>query len=41
LTVDQVTQLLGCENASGARTLIQSARRKFRQLVERKEFADG
>ena len=40
LTVKEITQMLNCENLTGARTLIQNARRKFRRLVERKEFAD-
>ena len=33
LTVKEITRLLGCTNASGARTLIQNARRKFRRLT--------
>lgn len=37
LTVNEVTRVLGCANATGARTLIQSARRKFRRLAARKE----
>jgi RNA polymerase sigma factor (sigma-70 family) len=36
LTVKEITRLLGCENASGARTLIQNARRKFNRLVSEK-----
>lgn len=38
LTVNEVTRVLGCANATGARTLIQNARRKFRRLAARKEF---
>lgn len=38
LTVNEVTAMLGCENITGARTLIQNARRKFRALVERGGF---
>ncbi len=42
LTVNEVTMMLGCENVTGARTLIQNARRKFRTLVERRGFShDG
>jgi RNA polymerase sigma-70 factor (ECF subfamily) len=33
LTVNEITQTLGCTNATGARTLIQNARRKFRRLT--------
>ncbi len=36
LTVNEITRVLGCENVTGARTLIQNARRKFRRLVDRK-----
>jgi RNA polymerase sigma-70 factor (ECF subfamily) len=32
MTVHEVTQVLGCENITGARTLIQNARRKFRRF---------
>jgi len=38
LTVNEITRILGCANATGARTLIQNARRKFRRLTARKEF---
>ena len=38
LTVREITRVLGCENLTGARTLIQNARRKFRRLVERRGF---
>jgi len=33
LTVNEITLTLGCTNATGARTLIQNARRKFRRLT--------
>jgi len=33
LTVNEITRTLGCTNATGARTLIQNARRKFRRLT--------
>jgi RNA polymerase sigma-70 factor (ECF subfamily) len=33
LTVKEITQVLGCTNASGARTLIQNARRKFQRMT--------
>jgi RNA polymerase sigma-70 factor, ECF subfamily len=36
LTVDEITRMLGCENATGARTLIQNARRKFHRLTARR-----
>lgn len=35
--VKDITNLLGCTNSSGARTLIQNAQRKFKKLIERKE----
>jgi RNA polymerase sigma-70 factor (ECF subfamily) len=38
LTVGEITRVLGCDNLTGARTLIQNARRKFRRLVERRGF---
>jgi RNA polymerase sigma-70 factor (ECF subfamily) len=41
MTVKEITKVLGCENLTGARTLIQNARRKFQRLVARKEFGDG
>jgi RNA polymerase sigma-70 factor (ECF subfamily) len=41
MTVKEITTVLGCENLTGARTLIQNARRKFQRLVARKEFGDG
>lgn len=40
LSVKEISRTLGCDNITGARSLIQNARRKFRRLVERKEFAD-
>ncbi len=40
LTVKEITHTLGCENITGARTLIQNARRKFRQMIEEKGFRD-
>lgn len=33
MTVKEITRTLGCTNATGARTLIQNARRKFRRMV--------
>lgn len=41
LAVKEITKMLGCRNATGARTLIQSARRKFARLVREKGFDDG
>lgn len=41
LTVREITAILGCGNASGARTLIQGARRKFARLVREEGFGDG
>ena len=41
LTVKEITRLLGCENASGARTLIQNARRKFNRLVSERGLGDA
>lgn len=40
LTVKEITRTLGCENLTGARALIQSARRKFRRLIDRKELTN-
>jgi RNA polymerase sigma-70 factor (ECF subfamily) len=40
LTVREITALLQCENVTGARTLIQNARRKFKRLTEEKGFRD-
>jgi len=37
LTVKEITKVLGCNNATGARTLIQNARRKFRRLQKRED----
>ena len=41
LGVKEITRVLGCENATGARTLIQNARRKFRRMTAGKEYPDG
>lgn len=41
LTVKEITRLLGCENATGARALIQNARRKFGRLVSEEGFGDA
>ena len=41
LTVKEITNILGCENATGARTLIQNARRKFSRLLEEKGFGNA
>ncbi len=38
LKVKEITRILRCENITGARTLIQNARRKFSKLVEEKGF---
>jgi RNA polymerase sigma-70 factor (ECF subfamily) len=40
LSVNEVTRILGCRNVTGARTLIQNARRKFRRLTIEKDFCD-
>ncbi len=40
LTVKEITRTLGCENLTGARTLIQNARRKFQRLVRAGEDRD-
>jgi len=37
LTVNEITRTLHCTNATGARTLIQNARRKFRRLARRED----
>jgi len=34
MTVKEITRVLGCENVTGARTLLQGARRKFKKLVD-------
>ncbi len=39
LTVKEITRVLGCENVTGARTLIQNARRKFRSWTKGKGFS--
>lgn len=41
LTVREITRTLGCGNQTGARTLIQNARRKFRRLVRGREDRRG
>lgn len=41
LAVKEITRVLGCENATGARTLIQNAHRKFRRMTAGKEYPDG
>lgn len=41
LTVGEITKTLGCTNATGARTLIQNARRKFRRLVAGEDHRAG
>ncbi len=41
LTVKEITRTLGCENQTGARTLIQNARRKFQRLVRGREERRG
>lgn len=41
LTVKEITKTLGCDNATGARTLIQNARRKFKRLTAGKEDFGG
>ncbi len=41
LTVKEITKILGCDNVTGARTLIQNARRKFQRLVKGKDFSHG
>jgi len=38
LTVNEITRILGCENVTGARTLIQNARRKFDRLIQERGF---
>lgn len=40
MTVKEITKLLGCENVTGARTLIQNARRKFKRLIEEKGLSN-
>lgn len=40
LAVQEITRILGCTNATGARTLIQNARRKFRRMTSGKEYPD-
>jgi RNA polymerase sigma-70 factor (ECF subfamily) len=40
LTVREVTAMLKCDNVTGARTLIQNARRKFKRMIDEKGFRD-
>ena len=40
LSVREITALLQCENVTGARTLIQNARRKFKRLLDERGFRD-
>ena len=40
LAVKEITRILRCENVTGARTLIQNARRKFSRLVQEKGFGN-
>jgi RNA polymerase sigma-70 factor (ECF subfamily) len=41
LTVSEITKIIGCANATGARALIQSARRKFNRLIEERGFGNA
>ena len=41
LTVNEITKILGCENVTGARSLIQNARRKFARLVQERGFRNA
>jgi RNA polymerase sigma factor (sigma-70 family) len=41
LTVREVTAILCCENITGARTLIQNARRKFKRMIDERGFRDA
>ncbi|UCF06024.1 MAG: RNA polymerase sigma factor [bacterium] len=41
MTVNEITKILGCENITGARTLLQNARRKFKRLIEHEGFGNG
>ncbi len=41
LTVNEITKVLGRGNATGARTLIQNARRKFARIVREEGFGNG
>jgi RNA polymerase sigma-70 factor (ECF subfamily) len=41
LTVNEIAKIIGCANATGARTLIQNARRKFGRLVEERGFGNA
>jgi hypothetical protein len=39
--VDEITQVLKLEGASGARGVLQAARRKLRSALERKQRREG
>lgn len=41
LAVNEITKILGCENVTGARTLIQNARRKFTRLLQERGFGNA
>ena len=41
LAVKEITKILGCANVTGARTLIQNARRKFSRLVQERGFGNA
>ena len=41
LSVKEISKIIGCANATGARTLIQNAKRKFVRLVEEKGFGNA
>jgi DNA-directed RNA polymerase specialized sigma24 family protein len=41
LPVDEITQVLKLEGASGARGVLQAARRKLRSALERKQRREG
>jgi RNA polymerase sigma factor (sigma-70 family) len=41
LTVNEITEILGCGNATGARALLQSARRKFDRLTRKGDSGDA
>ena len=40
MSVREITALLRCENVTGARTLIQNARRKFKRLLDERGLRD-
>jgi RNA polymerase sigma-70 factor, ECF subfamily len=41
LNANEIAKIIGCANATGAWTLIQSARKKFDRLVEEKGFGNA